>query len=165
MEAVKKSQELTIGRAGEYLVLADVLLHGYQAFETGQGVSYDMIIQHEEHLIRTQVKTTQAIKTWGSSIYQKTTPSYHFHIRRAGKGRKRIYNKNEFDLFAFVLLDANKIAYLPIGSINGVGSVTLRDRQLKYYNEGGKKGGSLYYQDWTLDKALTVMGYNNAKQQ
>jgi hypothetical protein len=42
-------------------------------------------------------------------------PSYMFHIRRAGKGRKRIIGNDEFDLLALVAMDIRTVAYLKIG--------------------------------------------------
>lgn len=40
-------------------------------------------------------------------------PAYMWHVRRAGKGGRRVYGFSEFDLLALVALDARRIAYLP----------------------------------------------------
>ena len=146
------SKELNLGRAGEYLVMADVLLQGYQCFDTAQGVNYDLIIDHLKKLIKVQIKSTREPKSWGST-YQKSTPSYHYHIRRAGKGAKRKYTKDEFDLFALVMLDTKKVAYV-LNQKVATSSITLRDKNLKYYNEGSSKGRVLYFQELTLERAI-----------
>ena len=59
------SKELNMGRAGEYLVLADLLLKGYQCFDSGQGANYDLIMENlDGKLIKIQVKTTEKKKQW-----------------------------------------------------------------------------------------------------
>lgn len=146
------SKELNLGRAGEYIAMADILLQGYQCFDTAQGINYDLVIDHPKKLIRVQVKSTREPKSWGE-IYQKITPSYHYHIRRAGKGAKRKYSKDEFDLFALVMLDTRKVAYVLNENI-ATSSITLRDNNLKYYNEGSSKGRALYFQELTLEKVI-----------
>ena len=62
------SRELNIGRAGEYLVLADLLLKGYQTFDSGQGVDYDIVLENKNRkLIKIQVKTTTKPVKHGNS--------------------------------------------------------------------------------------------------
>ena len=144
------SRELNLGRAGEYLALADILLKGYQCFDSGQGVGYDLVMEDSEgKLLRVQVKTTAQKKEWNSDVYQKSTESYFFHIKRAGKNGARHYKENDFDLYALVMIDIKQVAYLANKNIPSA-SITLRDKSLKYYNEKGAK----YYQDLTLEKAI-----------
>jgi len=146
------SKQLNMGRAGEYLVLAELLLKGYQAFDSGQGANYDLIMENKNgKLLKVQVKTTETIKTWKSS-YQKSQKSYFFHIKRSGKNGVKKYTESDFDLYALVMLDTKKIAYLPNINIKSE-SITLRDKNLIYYNEQKAR----YYQDLTLEKALEVL--------
>jgi hypothetical protein len=149
------SKELNLGRAGEYIAMADILLQGYQCFDTAQGVNYDLILDHPKRLIKVQIKSTSKMKTWGKN-YQKTTPSYHYHIRRAGKGATRKYSKDEFDLFALVMLDTKKVSYVLNRNV-ATSSITLRDKNSHYHNEGSSKGRALYLQDLTLEKAINEL--------
>jgi len=102
------SKELQLGRAGEYLVLADLLLKGKQAFLTEQGASYDIVFEHNSRLIRLQVKSTRGFKILNRGYKNKV---YSFHVRRCGKGGKRIYSTKEFDGFAFVTLNDRQVYY------------------------------------------------------
>ncbi len=95
---MKVSSELNIGRAGEYLVLADLLINGVQAYDTGQGVGYDIVADVNGKLIRIQVKTTQKIR----KITQRANPIYFFHIKRTGKNGNKFYEQKDFDCFALV---------------------------------------------------------------
>lgn len=107
-----QSKELIIGRAGEYLVLSDLLLKGHQCFDSGQGVNYDIVMEKGSKLLKIQVKTTKEKKMWLSKTHDKTTPSYFFHIKRCGKHGNKSYKESDFDLFALVMLDIRQVAYL-----------------------------------------------------
>tara|TARA_R110000850_G_scaffold266703_1_gene397221 strand:+ start:86 stop:682 length:597 start_codon:yes stop_codon:yes gene_type:complete len=109
---MKELSDLKIGVAGEYLVCADLILSGYDAFKTEQGMPYDIVLDVDGALIKVQVKTTRAAK----EIPQRKTsiPAYIFNIGTNGKGGKRKkYDSNQVDLFALVCLDTKSIAYLP----------------------------------------------------
>lgn len=143
------SKELNMGRAGEYIVLADLLLNGYQAFDSGQGASYDLILENKDgKLIKIQVKTTEKIKQWDSKTNKKNN-SYFFHTKRCGKNGTKKYNEKDFDLYALVMLDIRKIAYLPFKGIHK-NSITLLDKN----NANFAKQKSLIWQNLTLEKAL-----------
>lgn len=146
------SKELNLGRAGEYLAMADILLKGYQCFDSGQGVTYDLVMEHNNKLVKIQVKTTAKPKDWKSEVHQKSTQSYFFHTKRAGKNGARTYNENDFDLYALVMVDIKEVAYLTNKDMPKA-SITLRDKSLKYYNEQKSK----YYQDFTLERALNEL--------
>jgi PD-(D/E)XK endonuclease len=101
---------LSIDVAAEHLVCADLILSGYSAFLTGQGMPYDIALDVNGRLIRIQVKSTlkpkQTPNRPGSGL------SYMFHPRRAGKGQKRVIKNDEFEIIAFVALDIRAIAYI-----------------------------------------------------
>lgn len=101
---------LEIGKAAEHLVCTDLILSGHKAFLSDQGMSYDVVLDHGGRLIRIQVKSTLNAKIHPSI----KTPFYMFHVRRAGKGGKRVLSNNEFDLLALVALDIRTVAYIPI---------------------------------------------------
>ncbi len=112
----KKNRALEIGKAAEYLVVADLILGGYRAFLTDQGLPYDVVIDIAGRLIRVQVKsTTRPVPVPNRPASGKT---YSYSVRRAGKGNKRVIGNDEFELLALVALDIRVIAYLPI--TNGV---------------------------------------------
>jgi hypothetical protein len=109
------SRELEIGRAAEHLVCADLLLNGWTAYATDQGLPYDVIVDTGEKLIRVQVKSTLCPKNPQPS--SRSTPAYFFHIRRAGKKGRRKYQDNEFDVFALVALDRRAVAYFAVADL------------------------------------------------
>lgn len=142
------SKELNIGRAGQYLVLADLLSRGVQAFDTAEGVSFDIVADYEGRLIRLQVKATQKMRV----IREGANPIYFFHIKRAGKNGARFYEKNDFDAFALVALDRREVYYLKFDESVKANSICLRDKAIEYKAQakGGKKNG-LYLQDLTWE--------------
>lgn len=107
--ALRVSAEMEVGRAGEYLVMADLLLNGWVAYPTSQGVPYAIAVDIGDRGIRVQVKATKMPKTPAS--LNRGSPLYVFHTRRAGKGGRRRYNADDFDVLALVALDRRLIAY------------------------------------------------------
>ncbi len=103
--------DLDVGTAGEHLVCADLLLTGLTAFRTDQTCAYDVAVDYGGRLVRLQVKSTRVAK----AIPQRETEilAYQWHVRRAGKGNRRVYADDEFDLLALVGLDVRQVAYLP----------------------------------------------------
>lgn len=149
---------LNVGRVGEFLVMADLLLQGQKCFLTDQGLNYDVVVEIGDKLIRGQVKTTKKTRV----LNQSARPIYFFHIRRAGKGGKRQYSLNEFEFFALVALDIRRVFYLPFDDRVGSASICIRDKNIEYTAQagGGKKNG-LYYQDLTWDNFLNEHNSNN----
>ena len=103
--------DLEVGRAGEYLVAADLLLSGYGAFLTAQGLSCDIILEANGRLFKVQVKTTR--KPIPVPNRKKRTQKYCFNVRRCGKNGRRSYRDKEVDLFALVAIDSREIGYIP----------------------------------------------------
>lgn len=102
--------DLAAGKAGEYLVCADLILRGYIAFPTEQGLPYDVVLADERNLYRVQVKTTrQPLKV---PQRKNRSDKYIFHVRRCGKGGRKFYADNEVDIFALVALDSKTIGYI-----------------------------------------------------
>ena len=142
------SKELNIGRAGQYIVLADLLCRGVQAFDTGEGVNYDVVADCGGKLIRLQVKTTQKMRV----LHTHANPIYFFHLKRTGKNGNKFYAIGDFDAFALVAMDRREVFYLPFDESVGSNSVCIRDKEIQYSKQraGGKKNG-LYFQDLTFD--------------
>lgn len=142
------SKELYIGRAGQYLVLADLLLKGIQAFPTDEGIGYDIVADVNNKLIKLQVKTTQRIRI----IRENSHPIYFFHIKRSGKYGTKYYKIGDFDAFALVALDIRQVFYLSFDENIKSNSICIRDNNIEY--QGQSKGGSkngLYYQNLTWE--------------
>lgn len=102
--------DLEIGRAGEYLVAADLLLSGYGAFLTAQGLSCDIILEANGQLFKVQVKATR--RPIPVPHQKQRTQKYCFNVRRCGKNGRRSYRDKEVDLFALVALDSREIGYI-----------------------------------------------------
>lgn len=124
-----------IGRAGEYLVCADLLLQGYRAFLCDSGLPYDVIVENGNKLIRVQVKTTQK----QMPLTRSRNPSYLFHVRRMGKGGRKSYDNSEIDIVALVGLDKRIIGYIPISQTKQTICLRNKDYQGTYRGEEGKK--------------------------
>lgn len=106
----KPLSELHIGRAGEHLTAADLLLKGYDCFPAAQGMPYDLVVDQDSWLYKVQVKTTLTTKP----VPQRKdhVPAYLFWVNRCGKEGQKGYNAKEVDIFALVALDTKEIGYI-----------------------------------------------------
>lgn len=105
------SKELQVGKAGEYLVCADLILKGFVAFPSEQGLPYDVVLDIGHKILKVQVKTTICPRVVPQR--NKQTECYIFNIRRHGNNRNiKKYLDNDVDLFALVCLDTRSIGYL-----------------------------------------------------
>lgn len=109
--------DLEIGKAGEHLVCADLIMRGYNAYLSDQGLPYDVVADIKGKLYKIQVKTTSKYR----SIPQRKThtPAYLFWIKRCGKGGKKVYKEKDYDFMALVALDKKIIGYLPFDNVKG----------------------------------------------
>ena len=103
--------DLAAGKAGEYLVCADLILAGHTAFLSEQGLPFDVVADVNGRLLRVQVKTTRAVRKVPQRIERHD--AYLFHVTRCGKGGLQAYGASDVDMFAFVALDSREIGYLP----------------------------------------------------
>jgi hypothetical protein len=142
--------DLAAGTAGEHLVCADLLLQGYRAFLADQNCSYDIAVDIDGRLVRIQVKTTRRVNS--QSERASNNPSYIWHVRRAGKGGRRLYAVGEFDLLALVALDIRRIAYMTPSKMNGAIFIQT--------NEGSKTSGkkARYFSEFPFHAALADIG-------
>lgn len=102
--------DLAAGKVGEYLVCADLILRGYTAFPSEQGLPYDVVADIGGRLFKVQVKTTRAPR----AIPQRKehTTGYLFHVGKCGKRGVKQYSDADVDLFALVALDDRVIGYM-----------------------------------------------------
>lgn len=153
---LRVSAAMEMGRAGEHLVMADLLLNGWVAYPTAQGVPYDVAVDTGEHVIRVQVKSTKMPKTPAS--LNRGTPLYVFNNRRAGKGGRRRYGADDFDVLALVALDRRLVAYYAWADcLNDC--IAIRVPGLRY-GEGGVK--CRYFDEAKFEFALaSVLQHRN----
>lgn len=107
---MRTSKELQTGKAGEYLVCADLILKGFVAFPSEQGLPYDVLLDTGKKLLKVQVKTTSGARKVPQR--NKESHAYIFNVKRNGKNNKRRYNEGEIDLFALVCLDVMRVGYV-----------------------------------------------------
>ena len=107
--------DLQLGKAGEYLVCADLILKGHVAFPSEQGLSFDVVLSAKNKLYKLQIKSTRQ----PMAVPQRTnrTDKYIFHIRRCGKGGRQSYKVGDVDIFALVALDTRSIGYLKASTV------------------------------------------------
>ena len=136
--------DLAAGTAAEHLVCADLLMLGFNAFLADQNCAYDVAVDIAGRLVRVQVKATRQQR----SIPQRAehVPAYMWHVRRAGKGGRRVYGSGEFDLLALVALDIGRIAYLP----------PSLQRQTVHIRPPGAAGGK-QFDDYPFRSALEAL--------
>jgi len=92
------------------LVCADLILKGFVAFPSEQGLPYDVLLDTGTRIFRVQVKTTTGPRV----VPQRAGESkcYIFNVKRTGRGNTKRYSNADLDLFALVSLDTRKVAYL-----------------------------------------------------
>jgi hypothetical protein len=132
---VRNSKELQLGKAGEYLVCADLILKGFVAFPSEQGLPYDVLLDTGQKLLKIQVKTTEKPRV----IPQRSKElfAYIFNIKRCGKNGKNKYEGNEINLFALVCLDTRKIGYLTNKDMPETINIRVDSLKGTYYDEKG----------------------------
>ena len=145
------SHELELGRAAEHLVCADLLLGGWSAFHTAQGMAYDLAVDVGGRVIRVQVKATLHPRHPQPNL--RANPAYFFSIKRAGRGAARVYRHDEFDVYALVALDRRLIGYFAKAELPSQ-LITMRIPGGRY-GLGGK--GEREFEGASFGRALAVM--------
>lgn len=108
---------LEVGKAAEHLVCADLILAGYRAFLSDQGLPYDIVVDVAGRMVRLQVKSTLKPKN-ANAAGRSPNWVYHFHARRRGRFAKGArLSKEHCDIIAFVALDIRTVAYLPVDDV------------------------------------------------
>ena len=136
-----------IGRAGEHIVIAELLMAGHEAFICEGKAPFDVAAIIDRRLVRIQVKTTAGYKQCPQR--QNSTPVYAFSARKIGKLQRQGYQEGDAELVAYVALDRRAAAYMPAAKI--AQSTTLRIRAFadQYYCKTG-----MFFEDYPLDRAL-----------
>ena len=132
---IRQSGELQIGKAGEYLVCADLILNGFIAYPSEQGLPYDVVLDNGKKLIKVQVKTTEKPRIIPQR--KKETKAYIFNIKRHGKSNTIRYESDEIDIFAIVCIDSNSIGYLKADNMPDTINIRVERLRGSYYDEKG----------------------------
>lgn len=132
---MRLSNELQIGKAGEYLVCADLIMKGLVAFPSEQGLPYDVLLDNGNRLLRIQVKTCEKPRV----LPQRRTETlvYQFNIKRHGKNNAVIYGEDEVDIFALVSLDTRRVGYLTGKDMKTTINFRVDSLRGSYYDEKG----------------------------
>lgn len=134
------SKEMQIGKAGEYLVCADLILKGFVAYPSEQGLPYDVVLDIDGRLYKVQVKTTTTYRVIPRPNNYNDQKAYIFNIKRKGKGGKKRYANDEIDIFALVCLDTMQVGYIKNANMPTTISFRVDDLRGTYYDEQGKGG-------------------------
>lgn len=132
---IRQSKELQIGKAGEYLVCADLILKGFVSFPSEQGLPYDVLLDTGYKLLKVQVKTTQTYRVVPQR--NRETKCYVFQIKRAGSNGTTRYLETEIDLFALVCLDTMKVGYIKNSDMPSTINIRVDKFKGQYYDEKG----------------------------
>lgn len=142
---MRTSNELQVGKAGEYLVCCDLAMKGFVAFPSEQGLPYDVLLDNGNKLLKIQVKATNGPRVVPQR--NKESQAYIFNIKRHGKNNAQRYGIGEVDLFALVSLDTMSIAYLVASDMPETINLRVDSLRGSYYDEKG-------IQDYELVLAL-----------
>lgn len=129
------SNELQIGKAGEYMVCSDLIMKGFVAFPSEQGLPYDVLLDTGKKVYRVQVKTTLAPRTVPQR--SKESKAYIFNVGRNGKSNSKRYSKSDMDLYALVCLDTRRVGYLKSQDMPNTINVRVDSLRGTYYDEKG----------------------------
>jgi len=145
--------DLQAGKAGEYLVCADLITKGHIAFLSEQGLSFDIVLEAKGKLLKVQVKTTRGLRP----LTQRMNPisAYQFNIKRCGKRNKKFITDCSCDIFALVALDTKEIGYMLNKDVKQ--TMNFRPNLLKgtYRDENTNRViTGTYLSDLTLEKVL-----------
>jgi hypothetical protein len=110
------TQDMRNGKAAEHLVLADLLLRGYDAFLAGEGLHYDVLVNIDNKILKLQVKsiTRPSASRKGrrnvGPVYRFTTSSAVYINNKYKYKPKTKYC--DVDIWVFVALDLKIISYV-----------------------------------------------------
>jgi len=134
---IRVSNELQIGKAGEYLTCADLIIKGFVAFPSEQGLPYDVVLDNGVRLFRVQVKAVSKPRVVPQR--KTTTHSYIFDIKRHGKKNNGVYTCDSIDLFALVCLDTRLVGYTKVSETPTILTLRVDSMRESYYDEKGKQ--------------------------
>jgi hypothetical protein len=102
-----------VAKAGEYLTAFELTARGFDVSIAAEGLSYDLLAQIANRLLRVQVKTA-ARPVWDQRYVFQTQLGSH-----KGPHRSRVYAGDDIDLFALVALDLKRVAFISRKDVEG----------------------------------------------
>ena len=147
---------IELGKAAEYLVCSDLILSGYVAYPTDQGLPYDLVVDVDGKLLKVQVKGSCRARNVNSQG-QCERMAYNFSIRRRGKGGSSRLSNDDCDLIACVALDIRRVAYFPVNIVPM--TVYMGPPGYKFTGHITKRRGdtSSNIDEWPIQRALDLM--------
>lgn len=150
---MKKLGDMQVGKAGEYLVCADLIMKGFIAYPSEQGLPYDIVLDAGGKLLKVQVKTTRTHKQTPQRVNNINT--YAFNVKRRGKKNQSIHTANSCDIFALVALDEKQIGYMPNTEIKQTMFFRVESMRGSYRDENiNIPVRGRYLSDLTLESCL-----------
>ncbi len=138
---------LNMGKAAEHLVCASLILNGYQAYLSDQGLPYDILIDLGDKILRVQVKATGFPKNVNATGRTERL-AYCFHVRRRGRNAQGSrLDKTMCDIVAVVGLSDLAIGYFPIEFCGQTIQVLPDGEKTKQLNQG---------KDWGCISSFTI---------
>jgi hypothetical protein len=117
-DARQRRNDVRTGKSGEHLVLAKLTRWGFDAHDAPQDAAYDVIVDHNQRVLRLQVKTRS----------EASGSSWSYRIQR-GNWRSATgtyaYAQSDYDIFVAVANSIERILFIP----RVVHTVTLRTEQ------------------------------------
>lgn len=144
--------ELQMGKAGEYIVCADLILQGYVAYPSEQGLPYDVVADTPRGLVKIQVKTARRPKTCRG----RYPPLYVYSSMKRGKNGKGTYKETDVDIFAFVGIEDCAVAYLKLAQCKTCLQFRSEAYRGSYYSEQrSSRVRGRYLRDCTFASAIS----------
>jgi hypothetical protein len=158
---------MQLGDAGEHIVCADLLLAGWNAYQSAQGLPYDVVADISGRLIRIAVKSTAAAKP-RFNRGTKARSCYRFNVQRpsrlsSGASVIKTYTAEHADMVALVALDIRRVAYVALSDCKRMMEVFSPYSEPGENRMGPKDGGRKRFELMTFDRALNqTTGYHDA---
>lgn len=155
-----RTRAIEIGTAGEFIVCADLILRGYRAFISAQGLAYDAAVDVDGHLIRVAVKST--VKPIQRPPREGSRICYSFMVKRSrrlttGKTDARGYAASDVDIVALCALDARLVAYCHISECATTMHFDLPGSPIREMYKGKIPGRDRKtFETFTFDRALDI---------
>lgn len=132
---IRTSDRFQIGKAGEYLTCADLLLKGFNVSPAGETLPYDLLLDTGKKILKVQVKTTETYRS--TNQWRGVNGAYVFSVKRKGADGGKRYEDNEVDIFAVVALDTMQVGY--IKNVDMPTTINIRVEELRgqYHDEKG----------------------------
>ena len=129
------SEQLQLGKAGEYRVLSELILRGASPALTCVDNGIDLVLENGK---RIQVKTSnkpQFSKSNGNGYKLKNPSEYYaFSLRHGKKGKKLEYN---FDFLIVWIIPLNRFYIIPKEDVKDIKTILINKKEEISNSPGG----------------------------